>query len=499
MIAAIMIRYPIALTIICLVACGAPPRVTMPLRDSARERGGVLITYRDGIEIGRTRWHDDGEVLESALTIAGEENSRMRIERSTHRIRYERGDDTLERVLEDGVVVLENLDWAAYAIVAEQYAAACEATSVRYFIPSHDRMIDATIRVSSDAGQTRLELRVETFMVRVWLDETRQVVRATVPLQRIEVRREDEPAPLALLDRPAPEGIESERVHVIRGGVDLEGDLWVPRGGDTAPLPIALIIAGSGPTDRDGNNPLGVATDTYRMIAEGLARRGIASVRYDKRAIGRSGRNFVIEDTVFDDFVDDAAAFAQWIRNDSRFGPLTVVGHSEGGEIATLLAHRLPIEALVLLATSGRSLAVLLREQLARRFDESILREYDRVVDALRNHEPLGEMPEPIAHHFRPAIHAFLRSALDRDPIGELRAIRIPTLVVQGETDIQVTTEDAHLLATAGPHVRMRILPATNHVLKSEPEARPGQLSYADPTIPLAPGVLDAIESGIAR
>jgi len=296
----------------------------------------------------------------------------------------------------------------------------------------------------------------------------------------------------------APEGIAGEDFEVTRGGVAIRGSLWLPA--DAAePMPVAVIIAGSGPTDRDCNSALGLRTDAFRMLAEALARRGVASVRFDKRGVGASGLNFAFDAVTLFDFVDDAAAVLAKVRSDSRLGAVTLVGHSEGGLIATMLASRSPVDGLVLLATAGRSLRAVLREQLSRQLDASQLAEVDRVVAAIAEGRDPEAVPPPLAQLFHPAVRAFLRSILDVEPVPLLSALMTPTTVIQGETDAQVTVADARALAASRPGIRLTLLPETNHVFKREAASTLPQASYLDPSLPLAPGFVDAVLEGVRR
>jgi hypothetical protein len=256
-----------------------------------------------------------------------------------------------------------------------------------------------------------------------------------------------------------------------------------------------LLIAGSGATDRDGNNGAMLQTDVYRLVAEGLAAHGIASVRYDKRGVGRSERNFAPDQTVIDDFVDDAIAWVDLLRHDPRTASITLAGHSEGGYIAIAAAGRTHVDALALVSAPGRTMDTILREQLGRQLDAAQMAEVDRLLGAIRRGEPLANVPAPLRPLFNPTVARFIRSELDGDPVAMLRPLRIPTLVLQGETDMQITAVDARTLAGARDGIRLVLLPHTNHVLKVEEIAALPQASYTDASRPLAPGVIDALVS----
>ncbi|MDQ6826997.1 MAG: alpha/beta hydrolase, partial [Candidatus Eremiobacteraeota bacterium] len=129
-----------------------------------------------------------------------------------------------------------------------------------------------------------------------------------------------------------------KNVSVTVTGGTLAGTVTVPQGDGS--FPVALIISGSGPTDRNGNGPL-AQTDAYKLLAQGLAAHGIATLRYDKRTIGASKFPSLSEsDLRFEDFVNDAVTFVDFLHKDSHFTSITILGHSEGSLIGMLAAQR---------------------------------------------------------------------------------------------------------------------------------------------------------------
>jgi pimeloyl-ACP methyl ester carboxylesterase len=447
---------------------------------------GVLVTYQNGQELGRERWRDDGKTLTSEISFVGKSLT-VTIDRAAHRVTA----GGTERALPPGTIALENGHWQAYALATEH------ATSgpVKVLLPSSGVTLDGALDVKprSDRGRT-VAVKIAALTVTVEIGRDGAVERASVPLQQLEVRREGV-APPVEAERAPPAGVVGEPVAVADGAV--RGVLWRPASAK-GNLPVALIVAGSGPTDRDGNNAAGLRTDCYRQLAEALAKAGVASVRWDKRGIGRSHR--VDEATLqIGDYVDDAAAFVALARRDPRFGRVTVIGHSEGGLIALLLAQKASLDAVVLVATAGRPLADVLHEQLARQFSGAELAELDAIAAALRSGKPVARYPETTRALFRPSIERFLRSELALDPAALAKALAMPATIVQGETDAQVSVEDARRLAAAQPKAKLVVLPRVNHVLKEEATRALPQASYEDPGRPLGPGVVGAILAGVAR
>jgi hypothetical protein len=299
------------------------------------------------------------------------------------------------------------------------------------------------------------------------------------------------PATASEVEAPGPEG-------------PLKGTLLTP---DQRPIAAtAIIIPGSGPTDRDGNNPLGVAAATYRLLAEALANRGIASVRIDKR--GMFASKPAIKDANDVTIAAYAADVSEWIktaRGQTGAPCVWLIGHSEGGLVALAAAqNRKHICGLVLVAAAGRPLGSVLREQLAANpANAPVLEQANAAIAALE----AGNRVDPATLHpallglFNPAVQGFLISALSYDPADLIARTGKPVLIVQGTSDLQVSVDNAERLKAAAPRAELALLADVNHVLKSVP---PGDRSaniatYANPDLPLAEGVAEAIAAFIKR
>jgi pimeloyl-ACP methyl ester carboxylesterase len=268
----------------------------------------------------------------------------------------------------------------------------------------------------------------------------------------------------------------------------IHGTLRLPDG--IGPWPVALLIAGSGPTDRNGNTPLIPGKNNgLLLIAQALAEHGIASLRYDKRGVAASARAMRAEaDLRFDDYVNDAAGWLRQLRGDPRFTTLTVVGHSEGSLIGMLAATEVGADGFVSLAGAGRPAAQVLHEQLARQLPPDRLAQADTILARLAAGQKVDSVPAKLWLLFRPSIQPYLASWLRHDPARDLAAYPGPALVIQGTTDLQVDTVDAARLAADDPRARLVLVDGMNHVLKLAPADPARQAaSYSDPSLPLAP------------
>lgn len=296
----------------------------------------------------------------------------------------------------------------------------------------------------------------------------------------------------ALATSPAAPAAALEQSHAVAAELKtatgmLYGTLLLPAG--APPYPVALIIAGSGPTDRNGNANIGLDTDCYKLLAQALAEHGIATLRYDKRGIAASAAAASSESELrFSTYVDDAAAWLARLRADKRFSPVAVIGHSEGALIGAIAAHRAHADGYVSLAGAGEAAPALLRRQLKAELPAELDRKADAIIDSLAQGKTVVQVPPSLAVLFRPSVQPYLISWFQYDPAREIAKLDMPVLVVQGGRDLQVSVRDAKRLAAADPAAKLLVLPHMNHVLKGVgPTIDDNRAAYTDPSIPLDP------------
>ncbi|HWY61056.1 MAG TPA: alpha/beta fold hydrolase [Rhizomicrobium sp.] len=260
--------------------------------------------------------------------------------------------------------------------------------------------------------------------------------------------------------------------------------------------PAILMIAGSGPTDRDGNSQAGLRTDSYKLLAEGLAAKGITSLRVDKRGIAQSSAAGPAEiDLRFQTYADDAKAWAAELRRRTGLSCVWLLGHSEGALVAEVAAQDARgICGLALISGAGRKASDVLRIQMGPQLPDPLKQQAFDTIAQLEKGQLVPNPPPELMALFRPSVQPYLISWFAIDPASLLSKVKLPVLILQGNTDIQVSVEDAKLLAAAKPDAKLVILDGVNHVLKSAPAARAANVAtYSDPHLPLAPGVADAV------
>lgn len=305
---------------------------------------------------------------------------------------------------------------------------------------------------------------------------------------------------LLLLLAPLAATAVERPVKLARDFGALYGTLRTPDDGAST---VVLLVAGSGPTDRNGNNPLGVGGNSYLLLAEALEEAGIASLRYDKRAIGTSRLDdpSTLADLSFDMYVDDAAALADYLAGEG-FRRVVVAGHSEGALIALCAAQRTEaIAAVVSLAGAAYTVDEVLRVQLARQLAPArmdLMVEAEQILARLKRGErvDMTHCAPELQGLFNASVQRFLITQMRHDPQREIRAAACPVLVVGGDNDLQVPADHAEALAAAQPRARKVVVAGMTHTLKhSDDRTLAGQLRtvYADASLPLAEGLVEPI------
>jgi pimeloyl-ACP methyl ester carboxylesterase len=259
--------------------------------------------------------------------------------------------------------------------------------------------------------------------------------------------------------------------------------------------PVALLIAGSGSTDHDGNGPK-LKPATLKKLSDELVARNVATLRYDKRGAGGWKKEFGRpEDFRFKDLVDDAASLVDYLRGSGKFSRIAVVGHSEGGLVGILTANRVPLDRLVLLATSARKQGDLLKAQLEKQLPPEKLEPIEKAIDAIMAGQIVDPPPEGLA--IAPVMQPSIASAFNEDPIDPLKKVNIPTLVIAGGRDRQLARVDFLALTAADFAAKSLWLPNMNHVLVDVSDEADDVASYDQAERPLDPALTDTVANFI--
>ena len=305
---------------------------------------------------------------------------------------------------------------------------------------------------------------------------------------------------LLLFQVPVSSGFVQEPATLTTATGIIHGTLDLPS--SIGPFPVALIIAGSGPTDRDGNSAmLAGKNNSLKMLAQSLAAANIASLRFDKRGIAASAAAGPKEaDLRFENYVDDAAAWVEQLRHDKRFSTVTIIGHSEGALIGAIATARTHPNAFISVAGVGRSAGLVLREQINSKLPAPLFQANENILRELEAGRTTEDVPPALKSMYRASVQPYLISWFKYNPVEIVASIKEPILICQGTTDIQVTVEEAEALKKAAPTAKLVIIQGMNHVLKTVPADTVKQTaSYSDPALPINVELMKSIIEFVPR
>ncbi|MDR1654009.1 MAG: lysophospholipase [Prevotellaceae bacterium] len=273
------------------------------------------------------------------------------------------------------------------------------------------------------------------------------------------------------------------------------GTLSMPAVVPDCGIDLALLVAGSGATDRNCNQPPMLMTNAFKMLADSLLQHNIATLRFDKRGIGASAAALKSEaDLRFEDYIDDVSRWVDTLAKDRNFSRIVVVGHSEGaliGLIATLKNKK--IEKYVSIAGTALPADEILAEQLAAH--PQIFETAKPLLDTLKMGKLLVNVPPTLYALFRPSVQPYMISWMKYNPQTEIAKLTVPALALQGTTDIQAPAKNADLLQVACPALEKVVIENMNHVMKTctTTEMTAQMRTYTTPDLPLADGLIKAI------
>ena len=282
---------------------------------------------------------------------------------------------------------------------------------------------------------------------------------------------------------PVTDTLPERVISIPVTGLRLEGSLLAPENNPEGK--IALLIAGSGPTDRNGNAAAAISTDAYKLLARELAKQHIASYRYDKRGVPKIP-NFPEKEMVFDTYIQDAEKTVDYLRDSLGFKQIFIIGHSEGSLIGMVVSARKKVTGFVSLSGAGRPIDVVIREQLATQ-PAYVIAKCDSIIALLKKGQTVDSVPPYLNALFRPSIQPYAISLFRYDPAAEIKKLACPVLILQGACDIQVKITDAQLLQAAHPRSKLDIIPAMTHTLKDAgADCKDDNMrTYKDKSLPL--------------
>jgi pimeloyl-ACP methyl ester carboxylesterase len=273
----------------------------------------------------------------------------------------------------------------------------------------------------------------------------------------------------------------------------ISGSLVKPKSA-TGKVPLVLIIPGSGPTDRNGNNAkMGLHANDYVLLANELGKKGIATLRYDKLLVGQTVTPTKESELRLDDMTEAAVGIINDLNESGSFSRIIVLGHSEGSLIGMLAAQEAPAKAFISVAGAGESADKIMTEQMKSQ-PSYIADGFKRVLDSLRKGKMTPNVDPNLYFIARPSIQLYLMSWCRFDPARELKKLKVPVLLVQGTTDLQVNVAQVEKLKKAKSDAQLLLIPNMNHVLKDAPADKEANMAtYNKPDLPLKPELVTGI------
>ncbi len=291
---------------------------------------------------------------------------------------------------------------------------------------------------------------------------------------------------LAILFSTVVSSQETIRFSKTNIGINslLNGTLYSPLN-ESKKTNLVILIAGSGPTDRDGNQK-GLTNNSLKLLAEALANNGIAVYSYDKRIFAQMATGKLDEASLsFDDFIADAKAVLLFFKNQKKYHRITIAGHSEGALIGMVAAEG-NANGYISIAGAGRPIDEVLLEQIEKQ--APLLKdEVQKNLGILKNGSTFELKNQMLASLFRASVQPYMISWIKYNPQTEIKKLRIPTLLINGDKDIQVSMNDAQLLHQAKPDAKMKIISNMNHIFKEiKGDETENKASYTNPNLPIS-------------
>ena len=273
----------------------------------------------------------------------------------------------------------------------------------------------------------------------------------------------------------------------IQVSEQLIGDLYDSSNNET----VILLIAGSGPTTRNGNS-LGMAVNnSLKFLAEGLAENNYDVFTYDKRVVYLLKNQKEIPTLDFQHGIDDAETIVDYLKNDLKYKSIIIAGHSEGSLIGMYVAQK-NVDAFISLAGSGSPIDEILREQINKQ--APMLNEVnDKILTELKAGNIVKDVHPMLQALYMEHNQPYLIDWMQRNPQTEIAKLSIPILIINGTKDLQVEPKEAELLHQANPNSTVVIIENMNHIFKEITKDEENLASYSNPNLPVQKDLITTI------
>lgn len=250
---------------------------------------------------------------------------------------------------------------------------------------------------------------------------------------------------------------------------------------------LVIFIGGSGPIDRDGNQSF-MKCDMFKKLAYSLSKKGISSFRYDKRVVTQIRKGKLDKKITFDDFVSDAIAIIDFFE--SKYNSIVIAGHSQGSLVG-LLSIKEGVSGFISLSGAGRTIDMVIEDQISKTAP-MLLEDTKEIFKILRSGKITEDFPLPLYSLFNIEIQPFMISWMQYDPKKIIAKIPIPSLIINGDNDLQVDEKEAKLLYNSAQNSEILIVKNMNHVLvEIEGDELKNVKSYNNPELKISEIVIE--------
>lgn len=286
-------------------------------------------------------------------------------------------------------------------------------------------------------------------------------------------------------------GIKSFTKEEVTINSLLKGSLYSPLK-QNKKTNLVILIAGSGPTDRDGNQT-GMVNNSLKFLSEELVKNNIATFSYDKRIIAQMIAGTVNErELSFDDFINDAKEVLTFFKNQKKYNKILFIGHSEGSLIGMIAANG-NADAFISIAGAGRTIDLILEEQIQKQAP-FLKDEVQKDIEILKKGETFELKNQMLASLFRESVQPYMISWIKYNPQDEIKKLQIPVLIINGTKDLQVKVTEAELLKQAKPDAKMEIIENMNHLFKEiKGDEKENMATYTNPDLPVMKELISKI------
>ena len=269
----------------------------------------------------------------------------------------------------------------------------------------------------------------------------------------------------------------------------IDGTLLTPK--EIEKPNLVIIIGGSGPTDRNGNQTF-FKNNSLKKLAESLSSNNIATYRYDKRIVKQIKQGNIDQNIMFDDFVSDAISVLNHFKENQSFNHIFILGHSQGSLVGMLAAEG-RADGFISLAGVSQSIDNIVIEQIAKTYP-SLSKDAERVFSYLRIGEKTDNYPTELASVFNKDIQSFMMNWMQYNPQEEIKKLKMPVLIINGTKDLQVEPKEAQRLNEAVPSSSLNIIENMNHVLVTiEGDNLENSKSYNESFRKISPELIEVI------